>query len=127
MQKGILRRLTGKSKTFLNTINSFFHGISSRFLIESFKYFQEKFYLGDSGMEDQVDKEVVELVRRIVQEQVESAKQECFKLANPENLDYEQLSSSEKALYDFCTHVDGYDVKTLEKLRDIISRVLIEQ
>jgi len=69
----------------------------------------------------------MEEIKKIIRRKVENAKQECFKLANPENLDYEQLSSSEKALYDFCTHVDGYDVKTLEKLRDIISRVLIEQ
>ena len=78
-------------------------------------------------MENQIDKEVVELVKRIIQEQIENAKAECFKLANPENLDYEQLSSSEKVLYDFCDKIDGYDVKTLEKLRDIISRILIEQ
>jgi len=78
-------------------------------------------------MENQIDKEVVELVRKIVQEQIENAKAECFKLANPENLDYEQLSSSERVLYDFCDKIDGYDVKTLEKLRDIISRILIEQ
>jgi len=78
-------------------------------------------------MENQIDKEVVELVKRIIQEQIENAKAECFKLANPENLDYEQLSSSEKVLYDFCDKIDGYDVKVLEKLRDIISRILIEQ
>ena len=77
-------------------------------------------------MENQVDKEVVELVRKIVQEQVENAKAECFKLANPKGLEYEQLSSSEKVLYDFCSQVDGYDVRTLEKLRDIISRILME-
>jgi hypothetical protein len=66
------------------------------------------------------------LVRKIVQEQTQKAKDECFKLANPEGLDYEQLSYSEKTLYDFCSQVDGYDVKTLEKLRDIISRILME-
>ena len=77
-------------------------------------------------MEDRIDQEVVELVRKIVQEQVENAKAECFKLANPENLDYEQLSFSEKTLYDFCSQIDGYDVKTLEKLRDIINKVLVE-
>jgi len=78
-------------------------------------------------MESQVDREVVELVRKIIKEQVEEAKNECYKLANPENLDYDQLSSSERVLYDFCDKIDGYDVKTLEKLRDIISRILIEQ
>jgi len=77
-------------------------------------------------MESQVDKEVVELVRKIIQEETENAKKECFKLANPENLDYEQLSFSEKVLYDFCSNIDGYDVKTLEKLRDIINRILME-
>jgi len=77
-------------------------------------------------MESQIDQEVVELVRKIIKEQIENAKAECFKLANPENLDYEQLSSSEKVLYDFCDKIDGYDVKTLEKLRDIISRILME-
>jgi hypothetical protein len=77
-------------------------------------------------MENQIDQEVVELVRKIVQEQTQKAKDECFKLANPEGLDYEQLSSSEKALYDFCSQIDGYDPKVLEKLRDIISRILME-
>ena len=77
-------------------------------------------------MENQVDKEVVELVKRIVQEQIENAKNECLKLANPEGLEYEQLSSSERILYEFCSQMDGYDVKTLEKLRDIISRILVE-
>jgi len=78
-------------------------------------------------MEDRIDREVVELVRKIIKEQVEEAKNECFKLANPEGLEYEQLSSSERTLYDFCSQIDGYDTKTLEKLRDIISRILIEQ
>ena len=77
-------------------------------------------------MENQVDKEIVELVKRIVQEQIENAKAECLKLANPENLGYEQLSFSEKTLYDFCSQIDGYDAKTLEKLRDIISKILME-
>ena len=77
-------------------------------------------------MENQVDKEVVELVRKIVQEQVENAKTECFKLANPEGLEYEQLSNSERTLYDFCDKIDGYDTRTLEKLKEIISRILME-
>jgi len=123
-----------KLKTLLNAVkltlfSSFtllLHGISFRKLIERFKYFCEKDIIGESGMENQIDKEVVELVRKIVQEQVENAKAECFKLANPENLDYEQLSFSEKTLYDFCSQIDGYDVKTLEKLRDIINKVLVE-
>ena len=78
-------------------------------------------------MENQADREVVELVKRIVEEQIENAKNECLKLANPEGLEYEQLSSSERTLYDFCSQIDGYDPKILEKLRDIISRILIEQ
>ena len=77
-------------------------------------------------MENQVDKEVVELVKKIVQEQTQKAKDECFKLANPEGLDYEQLSSSERTLYDFCSQIDGYDTRTLEKIREIISRILME-
>ena len=110
----------------MSAANSFFRNLSSRFLIESFKYFQEKDYLGEKEMENQIDKEVVELVKKIVQEQVEEAKQECFRLANPEGLEYEQLSYSEKVLYAFCSQIDGYDVKTLERLKDIISRVLVE-
>ncbi len=78
-------------------------------------------------MENEVDREVVELVKKIVQEQIENAKAECYKLANPLNLEYEQLSDSEKVLYDFCSNVDGYDARILEKLREIISRILIEQ
>ncbi len=103
-----------------------FYDISPRKPVESFKYFQEKDYLGEKKMENQIDEEVVELVKKIVQEQIENAKAECFKLANPEGLEYEQLSDSEKVLYDFCSHVDGYDARTLEKLKEIISRILVE-
>ena len=124
-----------KLRISLNAVKLFFfsfsllllHGISFRNIGERFKYLCEKCILGESGMENQVDKEVVELVRKIVQEQVENAKAECLRLANPEGLDYEQLSFSEKALYDFCSQIDGYDPKILEKLRDIINKVLIEQ
>ena len=73
-------------------------------------------------MENQVDKDVIELVKKIVQDQIKSAKQECFKLANPMNLEYEQLSASERALYDFCYFLDGYSSETLEKLVEIVNR-----
>ena len=72
-------------------------------------------------MENQVDKGVIELVRKIVQDQTKRAKQECFKLANPMNLEYEQLSASERVLYDFCYYLDGYDSEVLEKLVSIIN------
>ena len=73
-------------------------------------------------MENQVNKEVIELVKKIVQDQIKSAKQECFALANPEGLEYEQLSASERVLYDFCYYLDGYDSEVLEKLVSIINR-----
>lgn len=110
----------------MNAVNSFFGYISPRKLTESFKYFCEKDILGEKKMENQVDREVVELVKRIIQEQVENAKAECYKLANPEGLEYEQLSDSEKVLYAFCSRIDGYDPKVLEKLKEIINKILVE-
>jgi len=73
-------------------------------------------------MESQVNKEVIELVKKIVQDQIKSAKQECFALVNPMNLEYDQLSASEKVLYDFCYYIDGYDPSLLEKLVEIINK-----
>lgn len=71
------------------------------------------------------DKKVVEIVKRLIREQTQKAKEECFKLANPQNLDYEMLSSSEKALYDFCGYIDGYDTETLETLVEIINSIFL--
>ena len=65
----------------------------------------------------------VEQIKQIVKRKMEEVKEECFELANPQHLDYCQLSSSEKTLYDFCGQIDGYDMETLEKLNEIIVRM----
>ena len=63
----------------------------------------------------------MEEIKKIIRRKVENAKQECFKLANPEGLKYDQLSSSERVLYDFCYYLDGYDPNLLDRLIEIIN------
>jgi len=65
----------------------------------------------------------VNQIRRIVKRKVKEAKEECYALANPLQLPYDQLSSSEKTLSDFCYYLDGYDSSTLEKLVEIINKL----
>ena len=65
-------------------------------------------------------------IRRIMKNKIREVKEECYALANPLQLPYDQLSSSEKTLSDLCYYLDNYDGETLEKLRDIISKMFYE-
>ena len=73
-------------------------------------------------MENRDVKEIKNLIKR----NVEDAKQECFAIANPNGLEYDQLSGSEKTLYDLCYYLDGYDNETLEKLIEIIGKMFYD-
>jgi len=64
----------------------------------------------------------VSQIKSSVKRRMEEARNECFRLVNPQGLDYSQLSSSEKALFDFCSYLDIYDTETLEKISNIISK-----
>ena len=65
-------------------------------------------------------------IKNLIKMKIIEAKQECFDLANPLGLSYEQLSHSERVLFDFCAQIDGYDTDTLEKLNNIISKMFYE-
>jgi len=84
---------------------------------ESFKYlFCHILYC-----EKKMKSSELEQIKKIVKRKSEEAREECLKLANPLQLSYEQLSSSERTLVDFCYYLDNYDPSVLEKLRDIIN------
>ena len=65
-------------------------------------------------------------IRRIMKNKIREVKEECYALANPLQLPYDQLSSSEKTLSDLCYYLDNYDSGVLEKLVEIINEMFYE-
>ncbi len=68
----------------------------------------------------------IEQIKKIMKNKVAEAKEECFQLANPLSLQYDQLGDSEKAIYNLCGYLDGYDQSTLERLVEIIGKMFYE-
>ncbi len=62
-------------------------------------------------------------IKRIMKNRIREVKEECYALANPLQLPYDQLSYSEKVLSDFCYYLDNYDANTLERLAEIINKM----
>ena len=68
----------------------------------------------------------VKKIKRIMRNKISEAKEECYSLANPLGLPYDQLSGAERTLSDLCYYLDGYDSSTLEKLTEIINKMFYE-
>ncbi len=62
-------------------------------------------------------------IKHLMRNKIKETKEECYALANPLGLPYDQLSSSEKVLSDLCYYLDNYDSETLEKLVEIINKL----